>query len=163
MKIRNVKNLNATGFTLIEVMITVAVIAILAAVALPQYFDYVTRSRLVEAKTSLVDMRTRLEQYFLDNRSYPGSCIANASVPAPAGKIYLPPDAASDPKNKFFTITCGNLSATTYTVTATGTGSMSGFAFTVDQANNRVTTGVKTGWATPNPNTCWAGRKNGDC
>ena len=163
MNTRNVRNLNATGFTLIEVMITVAVIAILAAVALPQYFDYVTRSRLVEAKTSLVDMRTRLEQYFLDNRSYPGACVANASGAAPAGKIYLPPDAALDPKNKFFTITCDNLSATTYTVTATGTGSMADFVFTINEANARVTTGVKSGWSKPNPNTCWASRKNGDC
>ncbi len=71
MKTRTIKNPSVAGFTLIEVMITVAVVAILAAVALPQYFDYVTRSRLVEAKTSLVDMRTRLEQYFLDNRTYP--------------------------------------------------------------------------------------------
>jgi type IV pilus assembly protein PilE len=163
MKTRTIKNLSLAGFTLIEVMITVVIIAILAAVALPSYFDYVTRSRFVEAKTSLVDMRTRLEQYFLDNRSYPGSCIAPAPGPAPAGKIYLPADAASDPKNKFFTITCDNLSATTYTVTATGTGSMDGFVFTVDEANNRVTTGVKAGWAKPNPNTCWASRKNGDC
>ena len=73
---------NFGGFTLIEVMITVAVIAILAAVALPSYIEYVTRSRLVEAKTNLSDMRTRLEQYFLDNRAYPsgpGDCLPYAA------------------------------------------------------------------------------------
>ena len=79
-------------------MITVAVIAILAAVALPSYIDYVTRSRIVEAKTNLTDMRTRLEQYFLDNRAYPDACIAAAAGPAPAGKIYLPAGL------KFFTV-----------------------------------------------------------
>jgi type IV pilus assembly protein PilE len=154
MKTRSCTNHPVAGFTLIEVMITVAVIAILAAVALPNYFDYVTRSRLVEAKTNLADMRTRLEQYFLDNRAYPGSCVAAASGPAPAGKIYLPASA------KFFTTTC-TLTATTYTVTATGTGSMTGFVFTVDEANTRKTTAVKSGWTTSN--VCWISRKNGDC
>ena len=156
MKTRTIKNPGLAGFTLIEVMITVAVIAILAAVALPQYFDYVTRSRLVEAKTSLVDMRTRLEQYFLDNRAYPRRVHCQRVGPAPAGKIYLPASA------KFFTTTCA-LTATTYTVTATGTGSMAGFVFTVNEANTRATTGVKTGWSAPSPNTCWVSRKNGDC
>ena len=151
-------NRRVAGFTLIEVMITVAVIAILAAVALPQYFDYVTRSRLVEAKTSLVDMRTRLEQYFLDNRSYPGSCVDAASGPAPAGEIYLPASA------KFFTVTCAFVVGppAQYTVTATGTGSMAGFVFTVNEANTRQTTGVKSGWGTV-PKSCWIGRKNEDC
>ena len=101
------------GFTLIEVMITVAVIAILAAVALPNYIEYVTRSKLVEAKTNLSDMRTRLEQYFLDNRKYPGTCAAYASGPAPANTIYLPASV------KNFAITCA-LTDTTYVVTATG-------------------------------------------
>jgi type IV pilus assembly protein PilE len=131
-------------------MITVAIIAIIAAVALPNYFDYVTRSRLVEAKTNLADMRTRLEQYFLDNRTYPAACIPAASGPAPAGKIYLPASV------KYFAITCA-LAPTTYTVTATGLG----FVFTVDQANTRQTTTVPTGWTTST--TCWVGRKNGDC
>ena len=80
------------GFTLIEVMITVAVVAILAAVALPNYFDYITRSRIVEAKTNLADMRTRLEQYFLDNRAYPatpGNCLRIGSR-ASARRKHLP-------------------------------------------------------------------------
>jgi type IV pilus assembly protein PilE len=148
-------NHRVAGFTLIEVMITVAVVAILAGVALPNYLDYVTRSRLVEAKTSLVDMRTRLEQFFLDNRTYPASCIA-AGVAPTATQINLPAGA------KFFDVTCA-LTATTYTVTATGKGSMLGFVFTVNEANTRATTGVKSGWTTPSPNTCWVGRKNGDC
>ena len=142
------------GFTLIEVMITVAVVAILAAVALPSYFEYVTRSKLVEAKSNLSDMRTRMEQYFLDNRSYPNNCIPAASGPAGAGNIYLPASA------KFFTVTCA-LTPTTYTVTATGIGAGFGFVFTVDQANARKTTAVPAGWATST--VCWVSRKNGDC
>jgi type IV pilus assembly protein PilE len=145
---------HAAGFTLIEVMITVAIIAIIAAVALPNYIDYVTRSRIVEAKTNLADMRTRLEQYFFDNRSYPTACIASASGPAGAGKIYLPASA------KFFAVTC-TLTDSTYTVTATGTGSMVGFVYTIDQANTRKTTGVPSGWTSSA--VCWVSRKNGDC
>ena len=148
------KHARDAGFTLIEVMITVGVVAILAAVALPNYIDYLTRSKLVEAKTNLADMRTRLEQYFLDNRTYPAACIAFASGPAGAGNIYLPASA------KYFTVTCA-LTATTYTVTATGTGSVAGFVYTIDQANTRKTTSVPTGWKTSD--VCWVSRKNGDC
>ena len=95
-------------------------------------------------------MRTRLEQYFLDNRAYPTSCAAYAAGPAPANQIYLPATS------KYFTVTCA-LAANTYTVTATGMG----FTFTVNQANLRATTAVPTGWTTSA--TCWVSRKNGDC
>ena len=142
------------GFTLIEVMITVAVIAILAAVALPSYIDYITRSKLVEAKTNLSDMRTRLEQYFLDNRTYPtGGCITyNSSTPAPATQIYLPANI------KNFAITCTpNPTATSYIVTATGLG----FVFTIDQTNLKQTPFVPAGWTSST--VCWVSRKNGDC
>ncbi len=86
---RGTAGLSFGGFTLIEVMITVAVIAILAAVALPNYIEYVTRSKLVEAKTNLSDMRTRLEQYFLDNRDVSGSVRGVRSGRA-AGEHDLP-------------------------------------------------------------------------
>ena len=59
---------SATGFTLIEVMITVAIVAILAAVAIPSYTSYITRSKIQEATTTLLAMRTKMEQYFQDHR-----------------------------------------------------------------------------------------------
>ena len=52
----------ARGFTLIELMITVAVIAVLSAIALPSYTDYVTRSKLAEAYAHLADLRVKMEQ-----------------------------------------------------------------------------------------------------
>ena len=151
-------NRSSAGFTLIEAMITVAVIAIIAAVALPNYFDYVTRSRIVEAKTNLADMRTRLEQYFLDNRSYPAgsaNCLPSASTPAGTGNIYLPGN------QKFFNVTCSTMTPTAYTVTATGVGSMAGFVYTVDQANTRATTG--TGAWNKTSTSCWISKKSGEC
>lgn len=147
------------GFTLIEVMITVAVVAILAAVALPSYSDYVTRSKIIEATSGLSDMRVRLEQYFLDSRQYPTACAAPAAGAPPATQIYLPGST------KYFTFTCA-LTATTYTVTATGKAAtgMSGFVYTVDEANNRKTTGLPGGWTGAGAgSTCWIAKKSGDC
>ena len=58
------------GFSLIELMVTVAIIAILASIALPSYSEYITRSRLVDAHTRLGDLRIQMEKYFQDNRTY---------------------------------------------------------------------------------------------
>jgi prepilin-type N-terminal cleavage/methylation domain-containing protein len=70
------------GFTLLEVMIVVVIVAILAAIALPNYSDYIKRGKIIEATTGLSDMRTRLEQYFLDNRKYDnaGACGVDPAV-----------------------------------------------------------------------------------
>jgi type IV pilus assembly protein PilE len=136
------------GFTLIEVMIVVVIVGILAAIALPNYSDYVTRSKISEAVSGLSDMRVRMEQYFQDNRTYVGACVAGTVAPLPATTAN-------------FGFTCPTLTATAYTVWATGVGSMSGFVFTVDQANTRQTTGVPSGWATST--TCWVSKRGGSC
>ncbi len=142
----------AQGFTLIEVMVAVAIVAILATVAYPAYTDYITRSKIAEMVGQLSDMRVKMEQYFLDNRTYVGACAAGTVAPLPAA-----------PQVKYFTYTCPTLTATTYTVTATGvtTQGMTGFTYTIDQANNRGTTSVATGWnITTN---CWTLKKDGAC
>ncbi len=149
----------ARGFTLIEIMVTVATLGIIVGIALPNYVDYVKRSKIVEATSNLSDMRVRMEQYYVDNRQYPASCIATAAGPPPAGNIYLPASS------KYFAISCA-LAATTYTVTATGNASkgMAGFVYTVDQANNRKTTSLPSGWSGSGASsTCWVNRKSGDC
>ena len=146
------------GFTLIEVMITVAIVGILATFALPSYSDYVRRSKIVEAASNLSDMRTRLEQYFLDNRKFPDNCIPAATSAAPTGSIYLPAEM------QYFAVTCAFPSATTYTVTASGiaTKGMTGFAYTVNEANTRRTTSLPVGWSGAG-SSCWVTRKDGSC
>jgi type IV pilus assembly protein PilE len=138
------------GFTMIEVMIVVAIVAVLAAIAIPNYSDYVTRSRIIQATSALSDLRVRYEQRFLDTRSYVGGCAQfQATVQA---------------QTKSFTITCNvGETATTYIGTATGdpaNGMSSSFVYTIDQTNAKTSAGP-SGWS-PN-GTCWAIRKDGTC
>jgi len=120
------------GFSLIEVMIAVAIVGILSAVALPSYRDYVTRGRLVEVTNALSDARVRLEQFYADNRSYGGG--GGGCGPA------MPPAES-------FTITCALTNAGQgYALTGSGTGPMSGFVYTLDQANRRATVSFGSHW-----------------
>jgi type IV pilus assembly protein PilE len=140
------------GFTLIEIMIVVAIVAVLAAIAVPNYRDYVTRSRTVEATSGLADARVKMEQFFQDNRTYPTGCVTAPTAPT-AVQVQLQPLQAFD-------LACSNLAATTYTVTATGKSAMVGFSYTIDQANTKTSafsgSGASTGWTAASPNTCWA-------
>jgi type IV pilus assembly protein PilE len=141
-----------TGVTLIELMVTVAIIAIIASVAIPAYGDYVKRGRLPQATNSLSSMRAKLEQYFQDNRTYIGACVAGTNAALPA---------ADD-----FAYTCPTLTASTYIVQATGKGPMAGFTFTIDESNNKKTIAVPSGWGTASeaaPVTCWVSKKGGAC
>lgn len=58
------------GFTLIELMIAVAIVAILASIAYPSYVDYITRTARSEAQRELVDIANKMDQFFVDNRTY---------------------------------------------------------------------------------------------
>jgi type IV pilus assembly protein PilE len=81
----------ARGFSLIELMITVAVVAILAAIAVPSYQTYVLRSHRTDAKSALLDLASLEERFFSTNNSYTdipnnlGYPGAVAGVPFPVG------------------------------------------------------------------------------
>ncbi len=138
------------GFSLIELMIVVAIIGILAAIAIPNYNEHIMKARITDAVSKLSDMRVRMEQFFQDNRTYVGACQAGTLAPLPANTTYFQ-----------YSCPAANLTATTFTVTATGIGVMNGFVYTINQNNVRATTGVPTGW-TANAS-CWTLTKGGSC
>jgi type IV pilus assembly protein PilE len=140
------------GFTLIEVMITVAVVAILAAVALPSYRDYIRRGQIPEAFNSLSDYRTKMEQYYQDNRNYgaAAACANNATANSwntfPTSLKYFQYTCATN-------TTAGDTTQQSYTITATGiSGLATGHVYTIDQNGNRTTTQFKGAAANA---ACW--------
>lgn len=145
------------GFTFIEIMITVAVLAILSAIAIPSYTDYIRRARITEATAALAGMRVKFEQFFQDNRTYAGACTV-----APAVSVAMRP---ADTVN--FAFACPVLNATNYTITATGVAgtSMGGFTYQMAMAPATgvvmSTTALPTGWTT-RPD-CWVMKKDGAC
>ncbi|WP_457350036.1 type IV pilin protein [Roseateles sp. P5_D6] len=144
------------GFTLIELMIAVAIVGILAAVAVPQYKDYVRRGSLSESFSQLADYRVKMEQYYQDNRNYGTTTCVDAAA-APSWKTFVPTGA------KNFTYACSlTSSGQGYTLTATGkTGTVSlGHVYTINEANVQATTTFK-GAAMTGKN-CWLA-KGSEC
>lgn len=128
------------GFSLIELMVAVAIIGILASVALPAYQNYIFKARANVATSALADMRIRMEQYFQDNRTYVGGPCA-----APAG---------TDTTNFGFACDAGEPTGTTYRFTATGAGLMAGYTWSINQ-NNAKSSSLNAG--------CWSTNKSGTC
>jgi prepilin-type N-terminal cleavage/methylation domain-containing protein len=140
----------AAGFTLIELMITVLIVAILAAIAIPSYRNYVIRGQLVDATNGLSGLRANMERYYQDNRTYMST------------GAYTSPCLVAGLTSGTFTLTCTGTGAptlTTYVLTATGSANTAGFVYTVDQQNNEATTvtsppaptsftGCTTNWVT---------------
>ncbi len=155
------------GFTLIELMITIVVIAVLSAIALPSYTDYVTRSKLAEAYAHLADLRVKMEQAYLDNRRY-SSNVGGGTCGIPGGNTPTVQGA------KYFDYACLSSNATAagdqeYVLTATGRPeeSLSGIAFTINHSNTKATTVTA---ATPMSDKgyasnagCWIRKKPSQC
>lgn len=138
-------------------MITVAIVAILAAIALPSYREYILRGQIVDATNALAAMRADMERHFQDNRTY---ATANAFVP-PCSQT----DAAKRTVGSFV-LSCADaeLTATAFRLTATGSGPASGAVYRITQDNIRSTTGVPTGsgW-TATCDSAWIVKKGQAC
>ncbi len=118
------------GFTLIELMITVAIVAILAAVALPSYQQYVVRSKRSAAQAQMMDIANRQQQFLLANRSYADKTALTASGYA------LPAEVNS---NYSYDIVLTTTGVPGYTLTLTPIGGQTG-----DGALTLNSDGVKT-------------------
>ena len=129
---------SSKGFTLIELMVAVVVIGILSAIAIPAYKDYVIRGKLADGVAGLSDGRVKMEQFFLDNKTYVGGPVPGAT--------------------NYFTYAASDLSNSTYTLTATGKGDLSSYSYTINESNIKAS---NTPWG--NSTSCWVIKKGGGC
>lgn len=137
------------GFTLIEMLLAVAIVGILGAYAWPSYVDHVRRSRVAEATGQLAALRGAMEQHYLDYRNY-GTVPACAVPMPPAGQFSYACTTASNGQ--------------AYTIVASGRpgASTAGMSYEIDQAGMRRTTALPAGWGTV-PQDCWIVGKGGAC
>jgi type IV pilus assembly protein PilE len=140
----------ARGFTLIELMIAAAIVAILTAIALPSYSRYITRSKIPEATSNLAVWQTKMEQWFQDNQTYYATDGSSCGVSSP------------NTTSENFTFSCAASSKSAYVLTATGKSSMAGFAYTIDQDGTKTSTITATGWAATS-SSCWITNTGGTC
>lgn len=138
----------AQGFTLIELMVTVALIAILAAAAMLNYREHVLRSQITDTTQALADARAAMEQHYLNQRTYTGGPCATATTVGT------------------FSIACTTTpTAEAYSITATGSQTTAGFTFAVDHHGTQRTLALPSSWGSvPSGGyPCWIGRKGQTC
>jgi type IV pilus assembly protein PilE len=125
-------NKKSRGFTLIELMITVAIVAILASIAYPSYTGYVIRSNRTAAQAQMMDIANRQQQFLLANRSY----VDSAAEAWTKSGYSLPTELAS---RYDYSITVGTGAVPSFTITFTPKG-----AQTSDVTMTFNSEGVKT-------------------
>jgi len=133
------------GFTLIELMITVAIIAILAAIAMPSYQDYVRKGRRADAQSFMQEVVARQQHFLLDRRAY-GTDIEGATSDGKLG-MTIP-----DNVKGFYAVTIATDNTTappSFTVTATPSGSQAYEkcgTLTINQRGIKTASGSGTCW-----------------
>lgn len=128
------------GFTLIELMIVVAIVGILAAVAYPSYQEHVRKARRADAQTALLELGQFMERYYTANGTYVGAALPFDEAP-------------KDGATKFYDLSfSAGPTATTYTLQAAVKGAMAGDACGSLRIAN---TGAKTKTGSADISLCW--------
>lgn len=137
------KNINQHGFTLIELVIAIAIVGIIASIAIPSYTSYVTRANRVGATTELMVDAALIEKYYSANNTYDDATLANIN-------------AAAVSENDLYNMSLSNLGARTFTITATAIGSQASDdvcdAFTLNQNGDKGAVNSSNG---DSSSECW--------
>ena len=132
------------GFSLIELMIALAIASLLATVALPAYRDHMIRSAIPQATSGLSLFAMRMEEYYQDNRTYANGSNCGAATPV----------------REKFRFSCVTASAgQSYVLTAVGiSGDLTAFSYTLDETGAARTVALPTAWGDV-PLNCWIIKK----
>lgn len=147
----------ARGFTLIELMVVVAIVGILATIAYPSYTEYVRRGKRSQAQTVLLQAAQFMQRYYAANMAY-DRALGDATKAAGSDATRLPSDLRQSPAQGTteYDITVFTTQAA-YTLTATPTGTMTGDRCGALTLDNVGTKGVMLG-STSTPSEiprCW--------
>ncbi len=137
------------GFSLVELMVALAIAAIIGAVALPSYRDHMMRTRIPEATSGLLLTAMRLEQFYQDRRSYLDGTGCGADLP----------------RSEFFEFSCQSAAdGQSFLLVANGVpgSAMTGFTYTLDQQGHAETSRLPAEWGNA-PLACWINRRGASC
>ena len=106
------------GFTLIELMVTVAILGVLASIAIPAYNGYVLTAKMAEADNNLAALRLAEEEYFLENNTYFGG-VDTSTIASNSGGLWSASKGSNGIVNFAYV---ASSSSSTWSATATGFG-----------------------------------------
>jgi type IV pilus assembly protein PilE len=113
----------SNGFTLIELMIVVAIVGILAMVAYPSYDSSIKKTRRADAQGALQGLAQAMERHFTSNNTYLGAATGGGNTGAPG---IFPSESPLDGSTKFYNLTISAATATTFTLRAAPKGGQAG-------------------------------------